>query len=63
MSSDLDNIEFLVASRLRNYVNQKELKLSDETIKSLNESIRQIVDKAIERTKANKRITVRPYDI
>lgn len=54
---------FLVNSRIRNYISEQGFKLSEETIDALNTRLQQIIDKAIERTRANKRLTVRPYDL
>ncbi|MBW7857990.1 MAG: hypothetical protein H3C43_06830 [Leptonema sp. (in: Bacteria)] len=54
---------FLVNSRIRNYISEQGLKLSEETVDALNTRVQQIINQAIERTRANKRLTVRPYDL
>lgn len=61
--TDTNSYMFLVNSRIRSYISDQGLKLSEETIEVLNSKIQQILNQAIERTRANKRLTVRPYDL
>jgi histone H3/H4 len=65
MSSTAENqgFPFLVGSRVRAYVSQHDLKLSEEALETLNRRVQELIDQAIERTKANKRLTVRPHDL
>jgi len=50
-------------SRVREYIKEKNCEINDETIDAINKKLYEIIDKAIYRTKANKRITIRPHDL
>lgn len=50
-------------TKVRDYIKQKKCEVSDETIEAIENKLREIIDKAIFRTKSNKRITVRPHDL
>lgn len=63
MSNGEKRPEFIVRARVRSYVNRHDLKLSEETLDALNRRVQYMVDRAIERTHANKRLTVRPHDL
>lgn len=63
MSSPSENQSFVVGSRVRAYVSQQDLKLSDETLEAINRHVHAMIDRAIERTRANKRLTIRPHDL
>ncbi|TXT61231.1 MAG: hypothetical protein BAJALOKI2v1_40023 [Promethearchaeota archaeon] len=54
-----------VKSKVRDYINGKGLNTSSTVVDGtqLNERIMEILDKAIERAKANKRKTVKPRDL
>lgn len=53
---------FLVATRVRAYIASQGLKMSDEAMDELNLQVRSLVDRALQRTRANKRLTIRPQD-
>ena len=50
-------------SRLRDYIKQKKCEITDETIEAIERKLHEMIDNAIYRTKSNKRITIRPYDL
>ncbi len=50
-------------SRLRDYIKQKKCEITDETIDAIENKLHEMIDNAIYRTKSNKRITIRPYDL
>ncbi len=50
-------------SKVRNYIKQNKCEINEETIEAINNKLYEILDKAIYRTKANKRITIRPHDL
>lgn len=52
----------VVSSKVKEYIKSKELMTAGDAIDGLNEKIYKMIDEAIERTKANKRSTVRSYD-
>lgn len=53
---------FLVGARVRGYISNHGLKVADESVDELNRRVRDMLDEAISRTKANKRLTLRPHD-
>lgn len=53
---------FLVGTRVRSYIAAQGLKVADDAVDELGNRVREMVDEAIGRTKANKRLTVRPHD-
>jgi len=53
----------VVASKVKAYVKSKGMMSSSEMISSLSSKIYCMLDGAIERTKANKRSTVKPQDL
>jgi histone H3/H4 len=53
----------VVASKVRDYLKSKEVKVSGEFIPALNKKMMMVLDMAAERTKANKRSTVKPQDV
>lgn len=50
-------------SRLRDYIKQKKCEITDETIDAIESKLHEMIDYAIYRTKSNKRVTIRPYDL
>lgn len=52
----------VVASKVRNYLKGKGVKMSGEMIGALNETVKHLLDRAADRAKANKRATVKPQD-
>lgn len=63
MSTGAEHPDFIVGSRVRSYVSKHDLKLSEETLAAINQRVQQMIDRAMERTRANKRLTVRPHDL
>jgi len=53
----------VVASKVRNYLKGKGVKMSGDLIQSLNGNVMWMLDKAAERAKANKRATAKPQDV
>ncbi len=55
--------QLIVASKVKNYIKSKDCMSSGDMLDELNLKIYKLLDEAIERTKANKRSTVKPYDL
>jgi hypothetical protein len=53
----------VVGSKVKNHVKAKKLHSSSDVIEVLDAKVRALLDAAMERTKANKRSTVRPHDL
>ena len=53
----------VVASKVKAYIRSKKMMCSADAIGSISDSIYANLDRAIERTKANRRSTVKPQDI
>ena len=52
----------IVTSKTKGYIKEKGYQSSGDAMEALNEKIYELIDKALERTKENKRSTVRPHD-
>jgi len=52
----------IVASKVKAYIKSKGYMTSGDAIEGLNEEVYRLIDKAVERTAANKRSTVRSTD-
>ncbi len=55
--------EYVVISRVKDYVKKKGLNSSGDLAKGLDKKMRGILDEAAKRTKANKRKTMRSDDL
>lgn len=53
----------VVASKVRNHLKSKDVKMSGELIGALNTAVKKMLDDAAARCKANKRSTVKPQDV
>jgi len=53
----------IVASKVKEYIRSKGLQSSGETVPALSEKIYSMIDDATDRTKENRRSTVRPCDL
>ena len=53
----------VVQSKVKDYIKSKGLHSSSDSVEALSEAVYGLIDKAIERTKANKRGTVAAKDI
>ena len=53
----------VVASKTKNYIKTKKLHSSSDVIEALDAKVRALLDDAMERTKSNKRSTVRAADL
>lgn len=53
----------VVASKVKAYIKSKKCMTSSDSIGALSDKIRALIDAAIERTKANRRTTVKPQDL
>lgn len=52
----------IVTSKVKAYIKSKGFMTSGDAIEGINEEIYRLIDKALERTSANKRTTVRSTD-
>lgn len=53
----------VVASKVRNYLKSKGVKMSGELVGELNKKVMSLLDDATKRTQGNKRSTVKPQDV
>lgn len=53
----------VVGSKVKAVIKSKGCMTSSDTIPALSDKIREIIDAAIKRTKANRRSTVKPQDL
>lgn len=53
----------VVASKVKAYNKSKKMLTSADTIAAISEEIYRLLDQAAERCKANRRSTIKPYDI
>ena len=53
----------IVASKVKAYIKSKKMMTSSDALEALSNQIYGILDSAIERTKANRRSTVKPQDL
>ncbi|MEQ8351679.1 MAG: hypothetical protein RH862_09355 [Leptospiraceae bacterium] len=54
--------QLVVASKTRAYIKSQGCMVSADAVEQLNKKIYEIIDAAIQRTKDNKRSTLRPHD-
>jgi hypothetical protein len=53
----------VVASKVKAYVRSKKMMTSSDALGAISDKVYCMLDKAIERTKANRRSTVKPQDL
>lgn len=53
----------VVASKVRQFIRGKDVNMSSEVIEALNAMVQDLLSKAVKRTIANKRKTLRPQDL
>jgi histone H3/H4 len=53
----------VVGSKVKAYIKSKGYMTSSDALEALNEKVHKLLDAATERTKANKRSTVKPQDL
>lgn len=53
----------IVASKVKAYIKSKRMMTSSDALGAISDSVYCMLDKAVERTKANRRSTVRPQDL
>ncbi len=53
----------VVASKVKAYIKSKKMMTSSDAIGALSDNVRDILDAAMKRTKANRRSTVKPQDL
>lgn len=53
----------IVGSKVKAYIKSKKMMCSGDLIEGLSEKVYNCIDDAINRTKHNKRSTVRPHDV
>lgn len=53
----------VVASKVRNYLRGKNVKMSGELVEALNKKVKAILDDAASRAQGNKRATVKSQDV
>ena len=52
----------VIASKIKAYIKEKGFMMSGDAMDALSDKVRGLIDNAVERTKNNKRSTLRPYD-
>ncbi len=53
----------VVASKVKAYIKSKKMMTSSDSLEALSEKVYALLDSATERTKANRRTTVKPQDL
>jgi len=53
----------IVASKVKAYIKSKKMMTSSDALGALSDEVYCLLDKAIDRTKANRRSTVKPQDL
>ena len=53
----------IVASKVKAYIKSKDMMTSSDALETISDSVYDMLDKAIERTKANRRSTVKAQDV
>jgi len=53
----------VVASKVKAYIKSKKMRASSDAIAALSDKVYTMLDDAVERTKANRRSTVKPKDL
>ena len=53
----------VVASKIKAYIKSKKMMTSSDALEAISDQVYCMLDKAIERTKANRRSTVKPQDL
>ncbi|MCB1168707.1 MAG: hypothetical protein KDK25_00150 [Leptospiraceae bacterium] len=54
--------QLVVASKTRAYIKSQGCMVSADAVEQLNKKVYELIDAAIQRTKDNKRSTLRPHD-
>lgn len=52
----------IVASKVRNYIRQKNMRVAGDALEALSSRVYELIDEAISRCKGNKRQTIRDCD-
>ena len=58
-----EKVSLVVGSKVKEYIKSKGCMTAGDTLDALSDCVRAILDKATERTKGNKRSTVKPADL
>lgn len=53
----------VVGSKVKDYIRSQDLRADGELVPAISNKVREVIDAAIARTKANGRSTVRPADL
>lgn len=53
----------IVASKVKAHIKSKKMMTASDSLAKINDAVYELLDKAAERTKANRRSTVKPQDI
>lgn len=53
----------IVASKIKAYVRSKKMMTASDSLEAISDRVYCMLDKAIERTKANRRSTLKPQDL
>ncbi len=56
-------MQFIIKIKLKDYLNSKNMRMSNDFSDELEKKIKEIIDKAIERARLNGRSTVMPRDL
>ena len=57
------NETLVVISKVKEYVKSKDMQTSETAVDALSNAVRELLDKAVERAKANGRATIKDRDI
>ena len=64
MAKKCEKVEMMVvASKVKAYIKSKGCMTSGDALEALNCAVAWVLNRAVERTKANKRSTVKPQDL
>lgn len=53
----------IVASKVKAYIKSKRMMTSSDALEAISDAVYRMLDRAVERTKANRRSTVKPQDL
>ena len=56
-------MEYIIKGNVKGYLKKSKLRIASATYEALDEKVVQVLDKAMERAKKNKRQTVMPQDL
>ena len=63
MAKKKAKLQLVVGTKVKELIKSKGCKTAGDTVDALNDKVACLVEEAVERSKANKRSTVRPQDL